>query len=631
MARGCRHRRPHTDGCADRRAQCGATSVARGDAAPHPRAMTRTTSLPLLLGLLATVACETTPVQVPGNTNGKLTVDGGANGALVGDAAIGVATTASTTPLRDGGFGLEDARVNGASTLDAGVRADAGPRTRTALADTTVTVIRLRTGADPAALTVALPFADGELASAVNLQLLSGGAELARNVKVLARWPNGSVRSLLVGFVPPSGITSTGAITVRVRSATPKLLAGEPTAVRTPTLRAFASGDRWATTGALGFSFQRSDTGTLAPAFFRRAAPTFQSEANPPTGSNADPHVRSYYDHAHALYMHLLATGMSAPMVQRIDEEVLQYRENEILHTGTRRGQYSAGIDRQATTPIDFNIVRRMYAQGLVEDYLVTGDARSLDVAREIADAFVTDVPRQTPYYPYTERIPAWTMLSLLPLYEATGEQRYLDAAKSVAAVELAHQQAMAAKYPNQGATPGLTGAFVQDRRGAWYDEAESLASGAGSPFMTTLLAEALVRLYADTRDARYLESATAAAWWVKDGCFVAGNDPTTIFVANPDPSAADDPSLHTATFRYVCRAVDNRTALPGLNPMFAYLLGIGWQTTGDEAFRSVARAVLAFEGWGETIKEYNQSLRSATLGFLLLERPAGTLLPRRT
>jgi hypothetical protein len=593
--------------------------------------MTRTTSLPWWLALVATVACETTPVQVPANTNGKLSLDGGTNGALLGDGGSVDATVASTTPLRDAGFPLEDARVNGATYADGGTRGDAGPRTGVTLADIPITIVRLRAGTDPATITVALPFADGELPSPANVQLLNGTTELARNVKTLARWPSGTVRSLLVGFVPPTGITSTASLTVRVRSAPPRLLAGEPTAVRTPTLRAFASADRWATTGALGFGFQRSDTGTLAPAFFRRAAPSFQSEANPPTGSNADPHVRNYYDHTHALYMHLLATGMSAPMVQRIDEEVLQYRENEILHTGTRRGQYSAGIDRQATTPIDFNIVRRMYAQGLVEDYLVGGDARSLEVAREIGDAFVADVPRQTPYYPYTERIPAWTILGLLPLYEATGEQRYLDAAKAVAAVELAHQQAMAAKYPNQAATPGLTGAFVQDRRGAWYDDAESLASGAGSPFMTTLLVEAMVRLYANTRDARYLESATSAAKWVKEGCFVAANDPTTIFGADPDPSAADDPTFHTATFRYVCRAVDNRTALPGLNPMFAYLLGIGWQTTGDESFRTVARAVLAFEGWGETIKEYNQSLRSATLGFLLLERPAGTLLPRRT
>jgi hypothetical protein len=619
--------------------------------------MTRTTSPPRSRAALATLAslaslaafvnltttaCETSPVQAPGNTNGKRAQDAGANGtaSVEGapwDASFGgalgpldVVAREAGALLRDGGFGLEDARVNGALSSDGGGRADAGRRTSTALADVTVSIIRLRPGLDPALLTVALPFAEGELPSAANVQIFSGATELARNVKVLARWPGGSVRSLLVGFTPPGGITSASTLTARARSGNPKLLPGEPVATRTPTLRAFASGDRWASTGALGFAFQRADTGTLTPAFFRRAAPVFQAEANPPTGANADPHVRSYYDHVHALYMHLLATGMSAPMIQRIDEEVLQYRENEILHAGSRRGQYSAGGDREATTPIDFNIVRRMYPQGLVEDYLVGGDARSLEVARAIADALAADVPKQTPYYPYTERTPAWTILGLLPLYEATGETRYLDAAKAVAAVTLAHQRAMAVKYPNQGAVPGLTGAFVQDRRGAWFDEAESLASGAGSPFMTTLLVEALVRLYADTRDAAYLESATAAAKWVKDGCFVTAKDATTVFTATPDPAAADDPSLRTATFRYVCRAVDNRTALPALNPMFAHLLGIGWQTTGDETFRTVAREVLAYEGWGSTIKEYNQALRAATLGMLLLERPAGTLLPRK-
>jgi hypothetical protein len=597
-----------------------------GRAAPvttHPRAMTRTPLVPWFAAALGAVACESAPVQAPLNTNGHRTSDGGTNGTTNGGLAA--ISDAGPAPVD---AGAADATANG-PTLDGGVRPDASRRNGLTLADVPISIVRLRTGSDPAVLTVALPFADGELAAPTNVQIFDGATELARNAKVLAKWPSGDVRSLLVGFATPPGVGSGKTLTARIRGATPKVLAGEPIATRTPTLRAFASGDRWASTGALGFIFQRADTGTLAPAFFRRAAPVFQAESNPPTGTNGDPHVRNYYDHSHALYMHLLATGMSAPMVQRIDEEVVQYRENEILHAGSRRGQYSAGIDTQASTPIDFNIVRRMYPQGLVEDYLVTGDARSLAVAREIADAFVGDVPSQTPYYPYTERIPAWTVLGLLPVYEATGDIRYLNAAKAVGAVALAHQRAMASKYPNQAFVPGLTGAFVQDRRGAWYDDAESIGSGAGSPFMTTLLVEALVRLHANTGDLAYLASASHAARWVNEGCAVSANDPTTIFTSDPDPASTDDPSLHTATFRYVCRAVDNRTALPGLNPMFAYLLGIGWQTTGDESFRSMARAVLAFDGWGYTIKEYNQGMRSATLGFLLLERPAGTVLPR--
>jgi len=38
----------------------------------------------------------------------------------------------------------------------------------------------------------------------------------------------------------------------------------------------------------------------------------------------------------------------------------------------------------------------------------------------------------------------------------------------------------------------------------------------------------------------------------VKDGCFVAANDPTTIVTADPDPSSPDDPTLYAPSFRYV-------------------------------------------------------------------------------
>jgi hypothetical protein len=147
---------------------------------------------------------------------------------------------------------------------------------------------------------------------------------------------------------------------------------------------------------------------------------------------------------------------------------------------------------------------------------------------------------------------------------------------------------------------------------------------------MTTLLIEALVRLYRDSGDLKYLDSATKAARWIKSGCFVPATDSTTAFTDDPTPGTSDDPSLHHATFRYVCRASDNATALPALNPMFAFALGVGWQRTGDESFRTVARDVLAYTGWGYTIKEYNQSLRTATQGFFLLESAPGTILPHQ-
>jgi hypothetical protein len=490
--------------------------------------------------------------------------------------------------------------------------------------------VRVSQAGASAVVSAALPFAPGELPSSASIQVLDGSTELPRSARTLAQWPNGSCRSALITFELASAANAALAFRIATPGTTPKVLATQATTTRGASLRAFASSARWASTGALGFPFQAASAGAFAPSFFRRAAPVFQDVANPPRGSNLEPHVRNYYDHTHALYMHMLALGPSADLVARIDDEVTEYREHEILHTGARKGSYSAAPDTEATTPLDFNIVRRMYAQGLVEDYLATGDARSLEVAKEIADAFVNDVTRQTPFYGWTERIPAWTILGLLPVFEATGDARYLSAAREVGDRAVAHQNAMGTKYPNQAGVAGLTGAFVQDRNDQWFDADESTASGAGSPFMTTLLIEALVRLYRDSGDLKYLDSATKAARWIKSGCFVPATDSTTAFTDDPTPGTSDDPSLHHATFRYVCRASDNATALPALNPMFAFALGVGWQRTGDESFRTVARDVLAYTGWGYTIKEYNQSLRTATQGFFLLESAPGTILPHQ-
>ena len=500
------------------------------------------------------------------------------------------------------------------------------PVTDPVTGDVTISVVVLGAGTLPDTLSAGIPFSVGELAEPGFLQVFQGSTELARRVRVLARWPDKSLRSVLVEFTAPAPVATP--VSLRLRGVSPRVLPGEATMVRSPLVRASAPAQRWASTGALGLPVQNAQTGSLAPAFFRRAAAVFQDVSNPPRGSDAEPHVRNYYDHVHALYSHMMSVGISADLLARIDDEVTTYREGEIQHSGARRGTYSARPDTETTTPIDFNIVRRMYALGLVEDYLVNGDARSLAVAQEIADAFVADVARQTPSYPWTERVPAWTILSLIPVYEVTGNASYLAAARTVGSLSVSHQDAMAAKYPSQAGVSGLTGAFIQDRRGAWFDVNESTGLGAGSPFMTTLLVEALYRLYRASGDAIYLQSATKAVRWLKEGCFVPASDRSTSFTADPDPATDDEPSLHTASFRYVCRARDNRTALPGLNPMFAFALGLGWQRTGDESYRTMAREVMAAEAWGYTIKEYNQSLRGASQGFFLLESPAGHVVP---
>lgn len=77
--------------------------------------------------------------------------------------------------------------------------------------------------------------------------------------------------------------------------------------------------------------------------------------------------------------------------------------------------------------------------EGLVEHYLITGDRRSLDAARGIAEHF--DGAWLNNYDMSNCRVPGWHILLTMSLYHATADPFYLNAAKIIArrAIERAH------------------------------------------------------------------------------------------------------------------------------------------------------------------------------------------------
>ena len=77
--------------------------------------------------------------------------------------------------------------------------------------------------------------------------------------------------------------------------------------------------------------------------------------------------------------------------------------------------------------------------EGLVEHYLLTGDRRSLDAARGIAEHF--DGAWLNNYDMSNCRIPGWHIVLTMSLYQATADPYYLNAAKIIArrAIERAH------------------------------------------------------------------------------------------------------------------------------------------------------------------------------------------------
>ncbi|MBI3321452.1 MAG: hypothetical protein HYZ91_04200, partial [Candidatus Omnitrophica bacterium] len=453
-----------------------------------------------------------------------------------------------------------------------------------------------------------IPFPPGLLQDERQLDLRINTLPMPRQIQVLSRYPDGSLRVVLIGFRVTLAAGQTLTAEVRYGADAGVSLTPEMSWTRNLNVLALLPARWYGDSTVFGLRFLASQDNTLLPAFETELRKQFTVTSDPPRDLNPD--NRNYYDHAHALYMTLLRSGGPDSTLQRIREEVVQYRENEILHAGPYRGQYSAGVNATNTSPMQVATIRRMFIQGLLEDYYVSGDARSLAVATEMGEALLADAYLQSDRFTSTERTGGFMLMELCAMYEATLNPRYLEAARSVATVVMNHQDAMAVKYPNQGGVSGQTGGFIQDLNGRWADPEESTVSGAGSPFMSTLLASGLMRLYWLTGDARLYNSLLRVCDWLADAAFASAADSR-----NPE---------HADTFWYIATDPAVTITTPSLNPMFLQMLGFAHQATSDAKYLSIAKRILAVNDWGNHIKEFNQGLLNSGQGLYLLQGSPG-------
>ena len=446
-----------------------------------------------------------------------------------------------------------------------------------------------------------IPFPPGALKRTEAIELQIADKSVPRQVETISRYPDGSVRVALIGFKVNLPVGGTLAGSVSYGSGRGIELNPTLSWVRNPNVLVLCSPEWYGASTVYNLPFLPSAKNDLAPAFEDRLRARYLSTSHPPASVNPD--QRNYYDHLHALYMVLVRNGGPETVFRRIREELMQYRELEIIHSGVFRGHYLAGSIRRASKPMQINVIRRLYVQGLLEDFYFTGDRRSFEVARAMADALLADTANRSESYTWTERTPAWTIMGLAAFYEATLEKKYLDAAKRVAGIMIEHQLRMAALYPNQGGIKGQTGGFLQNKDGRWFDPDESTASGAGSPFMTALLLEGMIRLHWLTGDADVRRSILEACDWLVD----VGYD------------------AKRAAFHYIARDPASIDVSPGLNPMFLQSMGFAYQATGEDRYRDVGLALLKDHSWGDHIKEFNQAMRTSGQGLLLLSMPART------
>jgi rhamnogalacturonyl hydrolase YesR len=285
----------------------------------------------------------------------------------------------------------------------------------------------------------------------------------------------------------------------------------------------------------------------------------------------------SYYDLAHTLFQAFLRSGKKEYFISAHDE-AKRFIKEEIIHDGHYKGQHINGKG----IPLPWRGLRLLYIEGLIDDYILTGDKESFETAKDMAEAYLKGIRRSDMYV--NERNPGWPIVELLSIYELTGDKRYFDKVKEIVDIVLDWQD---------------------KKRGGWirvYEDKEECPHGhkGGSPFMTTILMEGLIKYHKITGDEKVKESIIKGNDWLINEAYL------------PDQK----------TFVYI-QCPERQGNVYSLNPMFMEMLGYAYHLTKDEKYLNVAKGVLSDTlltgNFANHLKEFTQCFRSSGRGLYYL------------
>jgi hypothetical protein len=368
-----------------------------------------------------------------------------------------------------------------------------------------------------------VPFAPGQLKDDKDFTIFdSAGKELQLAAKVLARWPeDGSVRSVLVQF-EHSIEQLFEYVTLRWGAAR----ASKDKAIIEPAWR-FPEGIivmpvDWMTRSRV--------IGWQVPMAYREydrlAALNFDTLIQRP--KTGDLRVDDYYSNAHTYYQ-LFVRGGELKYFVEARKELLNYRDNEIVLEGKDRGRARTGREP-----------RYVYMQAMLDDYLLTGDPRTLEVAGFMAEYLKNNFSPAKAFYPknstgfWTERVVAFPFLGLITYYEMTGKEEFL---------QIAHEY-MENLYKTQTQWPGR-GGFIHNLYAHDPEEGARPDEYGGSPFMTGLLLEAVVKYHQITGKEIAADSIFRAVDWILNEGLTAGGDAIKYMTADKYASGGGNPDLN--------------------------------------------------------------------------------------
>ena len=416
-------------------------------------------------------------------------------------------------------------------------------------------------GVGGAVVSLGVPFPRGALRDATLVRVLDlKGAEVPRRADVLATWPrDGSIRSVLVAFrarLPPREHAvyrlAYGAPGQEAAQAAPGQEAAQAAPAPAPgssqeaaqAAPAPAPGSSQEGAQELGPNPDGPIAATLpaswyaasevvgpqVPATEDRRFQGFEGaiergleQMNPPFesyGVACEGKHRTYYDSPHALYQRFVRNG-DAARYRRARAEAVWYRKHEIRMrpAGALRLAPNAIEPALAVhvcqadgwtpgTPLGWGVIRRMLAQGMLDDYLLTGDTAARAGVVGMGEAIRRNLPAlrtaKEDILLVSERNMAWAMMALASYYAIEPRPEVLAALREVVDRTIAWQ------------ARGESGAFEHDISRVDPEECERGPRG-GSPFMTALLVDALMDYQALTGDVRIRDVVARAAAWLEE------------------------------------------------------------------------------------------------------------------
>lgn len=215
-----------------------------------------------------------------------------------------------------------------------------------------------------------------------------------------------------------------------------------------------------------------------------------------------------YYSTPHVYYQFFVRSG-ELDYFLTARKELLHYRDSQIIQDGEERGRYVN--DKEG---------RYVYVEALMDDYLLTGDPKSLEVAGYMAEYLKKYIAPSKAFYPknaehfFTERLVAFPFLGILTYYELTQDPAYLKIA----------DEYMQNLYKTQLEWPSR-GGFIHNLYAHDPEEGARKDEYGGSPFMAGLLLEPIVKYHQLTGSDMAADSIFRACdWLINEGLTDSGN-----------------------------------------------------------------------------------------------------------